>query len=141
LFQVSGGQARGLGSLVSCGPDATQVSLGLWPRVPTTFASSASDIFPSPASAAGIIRFVRLKPGKTQSSATTARFGACANNWVERDGLLAFVAEIKNRIDAEGDTTVGGRPLTEWLAWAEGRIASLDPFSGGVAGLFEAISR
>ena len=66
---------------------------------------------------------------------------ACADNWAERGRLEAFVAEIKKRVDAEGDAEVGGRPLSEWVAWAVARIAALDPFRAGVGDLFESILR
>jgi hypothetical protein len=69
------------------------------------------------------------------------QFRAGAADWEERAGLLAFVAELQRRLEAEGDTKVGDRQLAEWIAWAQEKIDALDPFRRGLYGLFESIAR
>ena len=68
------------------------------------------------------------------------RFQEHANNWRERDRLMAFIDELRHRLQIEGDTTIEDRPLSEWIVWAEERALSLDPFQNGLKGLFETIS-
>ncbi len=67
------------------------------------------------------------------------RFRERAVDWEERARLLAFVAELQRRLEAEGDTLVGDRELSEWITWAQEKIDALDPFSRGLSGLFESI--
>jgi hypothetical protein len=69
-----------------------------------------------------------------------ARFQKQAANWEERAKLLAFIAELRNRLEAEGDIMVGERRLNEWIAWVQEKIDALDPFRQGLPGLFEFIS-
>lgn len=67
------------------------------------------------------------------------RFQEHAENWRARDRLLVFIAELRRRLQIEGDTAIEGRPLSEWIMWAEERAHALDPFQDGLKGLFEAI--
>lgn len=53
---------------------------------------------------------------------------------------MAFIDELRHRLQIEGDTTIEDRPLSEWIVWAEERALSLDPFQNGLKGLFETIS-
>jgi hypothetical protein len=68
------------------------------------------------------------------------QFCAFATDWHERSRLLAFLAEIENRSHVEAEATIAEQQLSEWIAWAQQKIDSLDPFQEGVAGLFEKIS-
>lgn len=68
-----------------------------------------------------------------------AHFSRCADNLDQHTRLLALVAEIKKRVAAEGDMEVGGHTVSEWVQWAEARIAALDPLADGVGGLFLAV--
>lgn len=68
-----------------------------------------------------------------------ARFDKSADDWERRARLVAFVGEIKKRIALEGDAEIAGQGATEWVQWAEAKIAALDPFGRGVVGLFEAV--
>lgn len=68
------------------------------------------------------------------------QFCAFATVWQERTRLLTFLAEIENRSHVEADATIAEQQLREWIAWAQQKIESLDPFQEGVAGLFEKIS-
>lgn len=69
------------------------------------------------------------------------RFREFAENWEERSKLLAFIAELETRREAEGDVVVADRPLTEWIDWARARADALDPFAEGAAGMFRTISK
>lgn len=69
------------------------------------------------------------------------RFQKRAERWEERDRLLLFVAELRRRLEAEGEATVEGRTLTEWIGWAEERAEARDPFRQGLRGLFEDVTR
>lgn len=69
------------------------------------------------------------------------RFREHAANWDERGRLLPFIAELDARLKVEGDVTVGDRPLSAWIDWARARVDALDPFSAGVAGLFQSVSK
>lgn len=68
------------------------------------------------------------------------RFQEHADNWRTRERLLVFITELRLRLQVEGDTTIEGRPLSEWIAWAEERALALDPFRNGLKGLFETIT-
>jgi hypothetical protein len=70
-----------------------------------------------------------------------SRFQKRADRWEERDRLLGFIAELRRRLEAEGDATVEGRPLSGWIVWAEERAEALDPFRQGLRGLFEDVTR
>jgi len=47
--------------------------------------------------------------------------------------------ESLNHTQIEGDIAIEGRPLSEWIVWAEERALALDPFQDGLKGLFETI--
>jgi hypothetical protein len=49
------------------------------------------------------------------------RFQEHAENWRERERLLVFIAELHRLLKIEGDTSIEGRPLSEWIDWAEDR--------------------
>lgn len=70
-----------------------------------------------------------------------SRFQKRAERWEERDRLLGFIAELRRRLELEGDAIVEGRPLSGWIAWAEERAEELDPFRQGLHGLFEDVTR
>jgi len=69
------------------------------------------------------------------------RFQAFASDWEERSKLMPFIAELETRLEAEGDVTIGDRPLSAWIAWAKARTDALDPFAGGATKLFQSISK
>ena len=69
-----------------------------------------------------------------------SRFQDHAENWRARARLLVFIEELRHRLQIEGDADIEGRPLSEWIVWAEERALSLDPFQNGLKGLFETIS-
>tara|TARA_R100000322_G_scaffold137593_1_gene93350 strand:+ start:199 stop:1017 length:819 start_codon:yes stop_codon:yes gene_type:complete len=69
-----------------------------------------------------------------------SRFQDHAENWRARARLLVFIEELRRRLQIEGDADIEGRPLSEWIIWAEERVLSLDPFQNGLKGLFETIS-
>lgn len=69
------------------------------------------------------------------------KFRQFAANWEERERLLSFIAEIENRRSDEGDVTVAGGPLSNWIAWAKERVEALDPFRHGPTAMFETISK
>lgn len=81
-----------------------------------------------------------LRRLKQRDERRWGQFCAIAKDWQERARLLSFLAEIKSRCDAEANVTIAGQKLSEWIAWAQQKIDSLDPFQKGVAGLFEKIS-
>jgi hypothetical protein len=68
------------------------------------------------------------------------QFCAFATDWQERTRLLSFLVEIESRSPAEANATIAEQQLSEWIAWAQQKIDSLDPFQNGIAGLFEKIS-
>jgi len=69
-----------------------------------------------------------------------SQFQDHAENWRARARLLVFIEELRRRLQIEGDADIEGRPLSEWIVWAEERALSLDPFHNGLKGLFETIS-
>ena len=69
-----------------------------------------------------------------------SRFQDHVENWRERDRLLAFIEELRRRLQIEGDADIEGRPLSDWIVWAEERTHALDPFQNGLKGFFETIS-
>jgi hypothetical protein len=69
-----------------------------------------------------------------------SRFQDHAENWRERDRLLAFIEELRRRLQIEGNADIEGRPLSDWIVWAEERTHALDPFQNGLKGFFETIS-
>lgn len=70
-----------------------------------------------------------------------ALFRERAADWEERARLLTFVAELQKRLEAEGDSQVGGRQLSEWIGWAQEKIDGLDLLGRGLGALFESVSR
>ncbi|ESY64011.1 hypothetical protein X743_32100 [Mesorhizobium sp. LNHC252B00] len=69
------------------------------------------------------------------------RFREQATDWEERARLLLFVAELRRRLEVEGDIRVDDRQLSQWIAWAQEKVDALDPFGQGLAKLFESIDR
>ena len=63
-----------------------------------------------------------------------SRFQDHAENWRARARLLVFIEELRHRLKIEGDADIEGRPLSEWIVWAEERALSLDPFQNGLTG-------
>lgn len=61
--------------------------------------------------------------------------------WQEHARLSALLAQLRQRLEAEGDSMVEDRLLSEWIAWAQQRTDTLDPLSGGLSGLFGKISK
>ncbi|ETX12017.1 hypothetical protein OCH239_18670 [Roseivivax halodurans JCM 10272] len=70
-----------------------------------------------------------------------ARFRSLATNWREKQLLDEFIIELEVRLASEGDQTLGEMTTSAWIEWAKGRAAEMDPFSGGVAGLFRSVQR
>lgn len=68
-------------------------------------------------------------------------FREYAVNWDEREGLLAFLAEVEARLATEGDVTVSDRTLRAWVEWAKVKAEALNPFGGGALGMFETIAK
>ncbi len=62
-----------------------------------------------------------------------------AGDW--RDATLArdFVAAIKEQ-QFEGTQLIGGRSVTDWLAWAEAQAFERDPMNEGAEPIFESIA-
>lgn len=50
--------------------------------------------------------------------------------------LQAFIASLKARLEADGDSEVDGQPVSAWIEWAELKAATLDPFREGLGGVF-----
>lgn len=69
------------------------------------------------------------------------RFREKAGEWEEHARLVAFLADLRQRLGAEGNIEIDGRPLSEWIAWAQAKADVLDPFQGGLSGLFGSIAR
>lgn len=63
-------------------------------------------------------------------------FRGAASDWQEHARLSAYLVQLRQRLEAEGDQEVQGRRLSEWVAWAQRHTDELDPLSGGLAGLF-----
>jgi hypothetical protein len=70
-----------------------------------------------------------------------ARFREKADNWGEHARLVAFIAELRQRLESEGDVEIGDRPVSEWILWAQTKADALDPFHDGLAGFFASINR
>jgi hypothetical protein len=70
-----------------------------------------------------------------------ARFREKAGNWGEHARLVAFLAELRQRLESEGDVEIGDRPVSEWILWAQTKADALDPFHDGLAGFFASINR
>ncbi len=68
-----------------------------------------------------------------------SQFQGAAAAWHERTELLAFLVEVKCRFNADSGATAD-RQLSEWIAWAEQKVDSLDPFKNGLGGLFEKVA-
>ena len=68
------------------------------------------------------------------------QFCAFATDWQVRTRLLTFLAEIENRSHTEANATIAEQQLSEWIAWAQQKIVSLDPFREDLTGLFQEIS-
>lgn len=69
-----------------------------------------------------------------------SRFQQGAARWGEQSRLLGFVAELERRLEAEGDSEIGERRLSEWIARARERIEALDPLARGVRGFFDSVT-
>jgi hypothetical protein len=69
------------------------------------------------------------------------RFRSSASSWQEKRLLDTFIVELERRLVAEGNQEVGEKTINQWLDWARNRAAQLDPFSEGLAGLFNTIQR
>lgn len=54
----------------------------------------------------------------------------------EYERLQAFIAALKVRLEADGDSQIDGQPVSAWIEWAELKAAALDPFRDGVGGIF-----
>lgn len=68
------------------------------------------------------------------------KFCELAASWEERFRLLVFLAEIERRASEEGEISIAGNSLGDWIAWAKQRTEALDPFDRGVSGVFEAVA-
>lgn len=60
------------------------------------------------------------------------RFREMAGGLDEVVRLRALAEAMRVRLSEEGDMEIAERRLSEWLAWAEKRIAEMDPLSGSV---------
>ena len=56
------------------------------------------------------------------------------NDLAWRERLVAFLA-------TEGDVTVSGRTLREWIEWAKAKAEALNPFGARAVGMFQTIAR
>lgn len=69
------------------------------------------------------------------------RFRERAANWEERIRLTSLVSELKRRLEAEGDSQVADRNISEWIDCAQLKIDATDPFREGLRGFFESVTR
>jgi hypothetical protein len=58
-----------------------------------------------------------------------------AQDWREQQIAAEFLEALRE-IEADPEAQVQGRPLAEWLAWAEHRLKDADPLAKGLAGVF-----
>ena len=70
-----------------------------------------------------------------------AKFSEFAANWSERHQLLCFLEEVEKRAAVEEEAGSGDISRSDWIKWARERVEALDPFNGGVAGMFDAIAK
>ena len=70
-----------------------------------------------------------------------SKFRELARNLEECRRLQAFIDALRSRIEAEGDTVVEDRRLSEWVSWAEQRVQEMNPLSQGAQEVLEAIVR
>lgn len=78
---------------------------------------------------------------REQEQRQWAAFREATQRWDEHERLCAFLAELRERLTAEGDREVSGRLLSEWISWTEQRAAELDPLAHQLEGFFQSISR
>ena len=69
------------------------------------------------------------------------RFRETAGQWEDHARLVEFLAELRQRIDTEGNVQIGDRSISEWIAWAQTKTDALDPFHNGLGGFFDSINR
>jgi hypothetical protein len=64
------------------------------------------------------------------------RFVELAQQWREAETARQFLTALEQQSDTEA--TIGGKPLTDWLAWARDSSRRYDPINGAAA-VFEAV--
>lgn len=69
------------------------------------------------------------------------QFREKASQWEEHARLVAFLVELRQRLDTEGDVEIGDRSISEWIAWAQAKVDALDPFNNGLPGFFDSVIR
>ena len=64
------------------------------------------------------------------------RFVELAARWRQTDEARRFLTALEQYPDAPG-RLANGDSVSDWLAWAEARLAAFDPLAAGPAGVFE----
>ncbi len=67
------------------------------------------------------------------------RFAEIAKAWDEVGTARRFLQALRD-VDQPGGVMVEGKPVFEWLDWAERKLRAADPIEQGVAAIFEDIS-
>lgn len=67
------------------------------------------------------------------------RFAEIAKAWDEVGTARRFLQALKE-VDQPGGALVEGKPVSEWLDWAEGKLKAVDPIEQGITAIFEDIA-
>lgn len=67
------------------------------------------------------------------------RFAEIAKAWDEVGTARRFLQALKE-VDQPGGVLVEGKPVSEWLDWAEGKLKAVDPIEQGITAIFEDIA-
>lgn len=67
------------------------------------------------------------------------RFSALAQGWDDLKTTRAFLDALKTKAPSE-DMDIDGKPLSEWIAWAEARLEEADPLHHGVEAIFQSVA-
>lgn len=65
------------------------------------------------------------------------RFSELSTDWHRAQRLSAFIAQLENRLGTEGDVSLEGRTLSDWIAWAKQKTDRLDPFHKETINIFK----
>ena len=64
------------------------------------------------------------------------RFVELAARWRQTDEARRFLAALEQHPEAAG-SIANGDSVSDWLAWAQARLAAFDPLAAGPTGVFE----
>lgn len=67
------------------------------------------------------------------------RFTELAQDWRKQQIAAEFLAAMRG-IETDPEAQVQGRPLAEWLTWAEQQLKDADPLAEGPAGVFAEVA-